>query len=132
MQRATMIESLNLFVAWIAILLGLLVGVGIGLFFEDEGWLGGYASWQRRLLRLGHVALFGTGFLNLAFVLTARHLGLDPWPLLPSVLFVVGAVTMPTVCFLAAWRRPFVRLFFIPVLSLIGGTVNLIWKGMLS
>ena len=127
-----MIESLNLFVAWIAILLGLLVGVGMGLFFENEAWLGGYASWRRRLLRLGHVALFGTGFLNLAFVLTVRHLGLDPLPLLSSVLFVIGAVTMPTVCFLAAWRSPFGRLFFIPVLSLIGGTVNLLWKGMLS
>jgi hypothetical protein len=62
------VERLNLQVAWIAILLGLLSGTAIGLKFAGEDWLGGYASWRRRLLRLGHVALIGTGLLNFAFV----------------------------------------------------------------
>lgn len=51
----------NLYVGWGAILCGLSVGAGMGVFFHDESWLGGYASRRRRMLRLGHVALVGTG-----------------------------------------------------------------------
>jgi hypothetical protein len=34
-------------------------------------------------------------------------------------LFVAGAVTMPGVCFLSAWRDGFRRLFFVPVACLV-------------
>ncbi len=36
---------------------------------------------------------------------------------------IVGAITMPTVCFLSAWREPFRHFFFIPVSLLLGGVV---------
>ncbi|HMF37455.1 MAG TPA: hypothetical protein VKF17_12475, partial [Isosphaeraceae bacterium] len=62
--------DLNLTVAWLAILLGLISGTLLGLFFHREDWLGGYGSWRRRMLRLGHISFFGTGLLNLSFALS--------------------------------------------------------------
>jgi hypothetical protein len=117
---------LHLVFGWSWILLGLLSGTAIGLFFHDEKWLGGYQSWRRRLVRLGHISFLGTGLLNLSFGLTIGNpgFGLEPAARLASMLFLLGAAAMPAVCFLAAWRKPFRHLFFIPVVSLIGGTVG--------
>src|SRR6516164_7893522 len=111
---------LHLAVGWSAILIGLLSGTVIGLFFHRDDWLGGYQSWRRRLVRLGHISFLGTGLLNLSFALTIGRLGLEPASQPASILFLLGAVSMPAVCFLAAWRKPLRHLFFIPVLSLIG------------
>lgn len=118
------IMILNLVISWSAILAGLVSGTLIGLYFSREEWLGGYGSWRRRMVRLGHVSFFGTGLLNLAFALTVPALGLRQVPRLPSVLFVVGAVSMPAVCFLSAWHKPLRHLFFIPVLSLIAAAAG--------
>jgi hypothetical protein len=123
--------GINLVVGWVAILTGLLTGAGIGMFFHDEAWLGGYASWQRRMLRLTHISLVGTGLLNLAFALSVAALHLDPLPWLGSILFVVGAVTMPLICGLSAWYRAIRHLFFVPVLSLVIATANIIYRGLL-
>ena len=49
-----------------------------------------------------------------------------PW------LFVAGAVSMPTVCFLSAWRKPLRHLFFIPVLSLIGAAAGALAQVVLA
>ena len=116
--------SLNLALGWLAVLAGLVSGAGIGLFFHREEWLGGYASWTRRMLRLAHVSLVGTGLLNVAFALTAGALAPAPPPRLASALFVVGALTMPTVCVLAAWRPALRHAFFVPVASLIVATLD--------
>ena len=35
-----------------------------------------------------------------------------------AVLLIAGAVTMPLVCYLAAWRKPLRHLFCVPVTSL--------------
>ena len=119
---------MNLYAAWIGILLGVLVGAGQGLFFDREDWLGGYAAWPRRMLRLGHISFFGLAFINLAFALTAREAGLDGGVGLSSTLLVAGAVTMPLVCYLSAWRKPFRHLFFIPVLSVLAGVAGFLWR----
>ena len=118
----------NLYVAWIAILAGLLAGAMIGTCFHAEGWLGGYPSWRRRMLRLTHISLVGTGLLNLAFVLSVEDLNMGQAPRAASVLFIVGAVTMPAVCLLSAWRAAMRHLFFIPVVSLIAATVEFIYR----
>lgn len=123
--------DLNLLVAWVAILAGLVSGTGFGLFFRDPNWLGGYASWRRRMMRLGHVALIGTGLLNLAFALSVDHLKLAYPPRIASAAFLIGAVSMPAVCFLTAWRDAFHRLFFIPVSSLIVAVADFLWQGLL-
>lgn len=114
--------TLNLIGGWLGMLAGIASGAIIGLFFHREDWMGGYQSYRRRLIRLGHIAFFGLGFLNLLFALTSRELvlsgtyfGLASWALL------LGAVTMPLCCFLSAWRKPWRRLFPLPVLSVTTG-----------
>ncbi len=109
--------TIHLHAAWIGFLLGAVAGAVTGLFFHDEAWLGGYASWRRRMVRLGHVAFFGIGILNLAFALTARALGISSGLAVPSALLILGAATMPVVCYLSAYREPFRHLFFVPALS---------------
>jgi len=111
------IAQINVIAAWIAFLLGAAAGLVIGVFFHEENWLGGYASWRRRMIRLGHIAFFGLGIINLSFALTARALGLESAIALPSLLLVIGAATMPLVCFLSAWRLPFRNAFAVPALS---------------
>ena len=109
----------NLIAAWTGVLLGMAGGAILGLSFHEEGWLGGYGSWRRRLLRLGHISLFGLAGVNLAYSMTADRMGWKPGA--ASALFVAGAVLMPLVCGLAAWRKPFRHLFFLPVGSLVAG-----------
>ena len=121
---------INLYVGWIAILIGLLAGATIGLFFHVETWLGGYQTWPRRMVRLTHISLVGTGLLNLAFAVSVDHLETGYTPRVASVLFVVGAVAMPTVCLLSAWRAALRHLFFIPVASLVVATADVIYRGL--
>ena len=123
--------SFHLFFAWVWILLGLVSGAIIGMLFHDEAWLGGYSSWRRRMVRLGHIAFFGTGLLNLAFALSVDHAGLEVAPRVPALLFVLGAVSMPLVCFLSAWREGFRTLFVVPVVSLIVASADFIFRGLL-
>jgi hypothetical protein len=114
--------TFNLLFAWCWITLGLLAGAVQGLGFHHETWMGGYASWRRRLTRLGHIAFLGTAMINLGFALTVPAVGLAEADVFwPGVLLIVGTVSMPTVCYLAAWRKPLRRLFFVPVLSLTVG-----------
>lgn len=122
---------MNLCLGWVWITAGLISGAVIGLFFYDPSWLGGYGSWRRRMVRLGHISFLGTGLLNLAFAFTfANGAGLAP-PILAGWLLAVGAVTMPVVCFLAAWRDGFRHLFPIPVASLIGASLLVVVQGLL-
>jgi hypothetical protein len=121
---------LNLVAAWVGFLAGVISGIVPGLLFHGEEWMGGYGSWRRRLTRLGHISFFGIGFINLAFALTARSLGLENGLALASRLFITGAVSMPLLCYLSAWKKPFRHLFFIPVVSLAGAiaiTLTKIW-----
>jgi len=110
----------NIVAAWIAFLFGALAGAVAGLLFHGEAWLGGYGSWRRRLMRLGHVAFFGIGFINLGFGLTVQALGLASRGIDDaSFLLIVGLITMPLVCYLAAWKKGFRHLFIVPVGSVV-------------
>ena len=121
--------ELNLWFGWVWITVGLVSGAVIGLRFYDADWLGGYAAWRRRMVRLGHISFLGTGLLNVAAALTvAARPEMGP-PVWVSWLLVVGAVTMPAVCFLSAWRDGFRHLFFIPVVSLIVASMMLAVRG---
>jgi hypothetical protein len=110
----------------------MLSGTVFGLFFHQETWLGGYNSWPRRLLRLGHISFFGIALLNLAFAVTLRLTGDVPGHRVASHLLVAGAVLMPTVCALAAWKKPLRHLFFLPVLSLVGAAAAMMQGGFQS
>ena len=124
-------ETINLYAAWIGILAGFTAGAVIGLFFHDDDWAGGYHSWPRRMMRLGHISFFGIAFINLAFTVSVRLLDIKTDLALAVVLFICGAVTMPLICFLSAYKKSFRHLFFIPVLCLLGGTLVFLFKGLL-
>jgi hypothetical protein len=110
---------------WIGMLLGVASGAVIGLFFHREDWMGGYASYRRRLTRLGHISFFGLAFVNFCFAFTQSVLPLAaPWSVIAMQGFLVGAATMPTICFLSAWRKPFRHLFFIPVGGVLVGVIS--------
>jgi hypothetical protein len=109
---------------WIVV--GLISGTAAGLFFYDPNWLGGYSSWRRRMVRLGHISFLGTGLLNLGFAFTVALSPRESPSLAASWLFIVGAVTMPAVCFLSAWKDQFRYLFVIPVASLTGAAAMLV------
>ena len=117
----------NLIGGWLGILAGVIAGAVIGLFFHDDGWMGGYASYRRRLMRLGHVAFFGLGFLNLAFAATANGLALPaPYSAVASWALIAGAIAMPACCFLAAWKKPLRHLFPIPVACVLAGVLAIL------
>jgi hypothetical protein len=119
--------TINLYAAWIGFLLGALAGATTGLFFDRETWLGGYADWRRRMVRLGHVAFFGIGILNLGFFLTVEALDVTAGARAPALLLIVGAVTMPAVCYLSAYRRGYRQLFFIPAGSVTVALALVTW-----
>lgn len=128
----------HLFAAWMGIVLGLTSGAMIGLGFQDDAWLGGYASWRRRMLRLGHISFFGIGFLNLAYSFTMPRVFTGDL-VSPGLLsyatgwgLVAGAVLMPTVCFLSAWREPWRHAFVLPVACLLGASLSVTVKLLLE
>ena len=124
------VPNLNLMAGWLGMLAGVLSGAILGLFFHREDWMGGYGSYRRRLARLGHIAFFGLGFLNLIFAATAAQLPLNGRLLsTASWTLILGAVTMPLCCFLSAWRKPLRHLFPIPVLSITTGLLAILIGG---
>lgn len=116
------IARFSLLVGWTSMIFGAISGAWIGLSFHVDAWAGGYASFRRRMLRLGHIAFFGLGFVNVLFALSLPALpaGRTP-PVAAAGLLAAGALTMPPCCFLAAWRPSFRHLFPIPVVSTLGG-----------
>ena len=113
---AMVTHALNWNLGWGLVLAGFLSGAAIGMKFHREDYLGGYTSFPRRMLRLGHIALIALGLLNVVFSITPF---VDPLRSTAAVCFAAGAVLMPLLCFLTAWRSGFRRLFFVPVVTLV-------------
>lgn len=119
---------INWYFGWTSILLAFVTGAIIGLFFYRENFLGGYDSFRRRILRLGHIAQAALGMMNVVAGNGQVSSGVEfnafaQWGL------IIGAISMPTVCFLSAWRPAFRHLFFIPVTSLIVAAVEILKAG---
>jgi hypothetical protein len=121
----------NILAAWLGILLGVLTGIAQGLLFHREDWLGGYASWRRRLMRLGHISFFGIALLNLAFAWTVHNPGWRPDSSVPAAALAAAQALMPLVCYLAAWRQPLRHLFFLPVSCVLVGVAGLLLERVL-
>ena len=118
--------SANLLAGWIGFLAGAVTGALMGLCFHRDDWLGGYSSFPRRMIRLGHIACFGLGLINILFALTAATLPPGPGLRVASILLVAGMITMPLNCFLTAWEKRFRHLFFVPAGSTLGGIAALL------
>jgi hypothetical protein len=124
-------HALNFIAGWWLILSAFVSGAVIGLGFHREDFLGGYTSFRRRLLRLGHIALAALGMLNVVYGISPRPTDGAKLASVAGLLLLSGAIAMPLVCFLSAWRKPFRHLFAIPVVLLIGA-VALIIHGVVS
>lgn len=120
------VADYNLLAAWVGIALGMGAGALVGLMFDREGFAGGCGSWRRRLMRLGHVSFFGLAFLNVVFYLTAPQLDAARAGIC-SPLLIAGAITMPLVCYLSAWRPAFRHVFFVPVSCLLIAALLVTW-----
>ncbi|MHC5068317.1 MAG: hypothetical protein ACYTF0_06980 [Planctomycetota bacterium] len=117
----------NILAAWFLVSAGIVSGAIIGLNFAQADWLGGYHSWRRRLLRLGHIACFGMAALNGAYAATMHGLTIGSAGIIGSWALISAGITMPLCCALSAWRQPLRHLFPIPVVSsTIGCTCALI------
>jgi hypothetical protein len=114
---------MNAAFGWIWITAGLVSGMVLGLGFARENFLGGYGSWKRRLLRLGHIAQVMLGVMNVLFEMSRERMVVAPvWVDAAAWGMVTGAVLMPTVCALAAFDKRAMALFGIPVIALIGSS----------
>ena len=120
---------MNWYFGWGLILVAFVTGAIIGVFFYTEDFLGGYASFRRRILRLGHISLAALGMINILYSQSSMAAEPSLRTTIASVGFVVGGLTMPAVCFLSAWRVGIRRLFFIPVVALILAGVQVLRIG---
>src|SRR5258705_2480794 len=89
------VARFNLQAAWIGVLLGFISGAVQGLFFHQQQWLGGYGSWTRRMMRLGHISFFGIAFINLLFAFTLMQIDHSDGWLWPARLIIAAAAGMP-------------------------------------
>ena len=125
-------SDINAIVGWAGMLLGVMSGAVVGVWFHEEHWLGGYGSWRRRMLRLGHIAFFGIGILNVLYAVTIARLGWEVrWPVGSWGLAGAGLL-MPGVCFLSAWRKPMRHLFVLPVVCVAVGIGGLLFGRILT
>ncbi len=103
---------------WLLMLGGVISGACIGLFFHHSEWLGGYNSFPRRLLRLGHISFFGLAFVNGIFVLTLPWIPFPPLAAqIASTALICGSLLMPICCFLTAYNQRFRVLFPLPTIA---------------
>jgi hypothetical protein len=121
---------LNWWWGWSMVLAAFVTGALLGIYFYREDFLGGYASFRRRIVRLGHIALAALGMMNELY-------SLSPWPApgtlvarIASIAFVIGGISMPAVCFLSGWKPVFRRAFFIPVVALIVAVLAVLYGGL--
>lgn len=121
------VTHVNLLGGWSGIFAGIISGALVGLFFYRDDWLGGYQSYRRRLVRLGHISFFGLGILNILFALSAPTLHLPHGRLVvSSIALLIAAACMPVCCFVTAWWSPGRHLFPIPVGAALVATVAIL------
>ena len=119
---------INWYFGWISILLAFVTGAIIGLYFYREDFLGGYTSFRRRILRLGHIAQAALGLMNVVAG-NSQLSGVIAFSTLGQWSLVAGGISMPAVCFLSAWKPASRHLFFIPVTCLIVAAVEILRSG---
>ncbi len=82
------------------------------------------------MLRLGHIAFFGLGIINVLYSLALESAGVGiQYPVIASTSLIMALILMPLLCFLTAWKTPFRHLFAIPVIC-VGVPLVLLLRGM--
>jgi hypothetical protein len=112
-------------VGWLSTCLGVISGSIMGLWsfdgpFAVPAWLGEYDQTSRRLARLGHIAFFGLGILNVLVAGELRRSGLGFWGRrTASWAMNFGNVFLPLTLFAAAAYRPLKYGMGAPVLAVL-------------
>ncbi len=113
----------NRLVGWVSFVVGAGSGLVMGLWsFEGPlatpALLGDYADVSRRLARLGHIAFFGLGILNilLARELPAMALGMRAKRVAAAAM-TLGNIFLPLTLFAAAIYQPLKYLMPLPATS---------------
>lgn len=119
---------LNWYFGWASLLAAFLTGAVIGLYFHRDDFLGGYSSFRRRILRLGHIAQAALGMVNVIAGMDQLRSG-NGYPAAAQWGLVIGGLTMPAVCFLSAWRPGFRHWFFVPVTALVVAALEILKAG---
>lgn len=114
----------NLAVGWGSMAVGALTGLVLGLWsfggpVPVPEWLGDYDTLPRRLMRLGHIAFFGLGILN---ILLAFHLGRlrskDKLAGLGLAAMNFGNIFLPLTLICAAFFEPLKYLMSLPATAI--------------
>ena len=120
------IGQINVLFGWVWMCLGFIFGMTLGIWAEGETWLGGYASVERRYLRLGHVAFIALSIIN---ILYGKELGDVALPIyiknIGSYLMIFGAAGVPLTCISATFFRKTRYFLPLPALAVLTGTAIL-------
>ena len=107
----------NMFAGWAGMFFGLISGSVIGLFFHQADFAGGYGAFRRRLLRLGHIAFFGLGLINLAVAGHCGRLNFSPTARRRALALInLGNIGLPPLLLAATWQPALLYLMPAPVL----------------
>lgn len=113
--------SLNRAIGFVSLLLGVVSGMILGLWsfggpIPVPETIGEYGDLPRRFLRLGHIAFFGLGLINLAVAGHWRRLELGrPAARRTLKLMNLGNLGLPPLLLAAAWQPALLYLMPIPV-----------------
>jgi len=114
----------NIIFGWCWINIGFIMGMVIGMKFEKANWLGGYASWERRMLRLSHVAFIFLSILNIVYGHELMNVNLsETWKQAGSILIIIGAIGIPVIVFIAAFYKKILYYLAIPIIALTASTI---------
>ena len=122
-SRGLPLWAWNRRVGWVSTCLGAGTGLVMGLWSFDgpvqvPGWLGEYDQTARRLARLGHIAWFGLGILNLLVAGELRNSALGRWGRrTASWAMNFGNIFLPLTLFAASAYRPLKYFMGAPALA---------------
>lgn len=113
---------LNRLVGWLSLCTGAVTGLILGLWsfggpLAVPAWLGDYGDTSRRMARLGHIAFFGLGIINILVARELPRLSLSArTSRLCSFAMNFGNIFLPITLFVAAAWHPLKYLFSLPAL----------------
>jgi len=114
----------NRLIGWASMVFGAGSGLLLGLWSFDgpvptPAWLGDYGDTGRRLVRLGHIAFFGLGILNVLIARELPRLALDKaLRCITSRAMNFGNIFLPLTLFAAGVYHPLKYLMPFPAISI--------------
>jgi len=117
--------------ALLGIPVGLGLGLALGLVARHEGGWGGYASFPRRAVRLGHIAAVMLPVLAGAYAVWLGGRPVADGPLAwATVLWIGGGPLLSLSLFVAAWRPRARAAMVVPAVALTAASILFAWAGL--